>query len=152
MQAVQQHQRLARAKEEISRLKEEMNSVTEHYILKHKTISERIEELSSSFTGNLFTLGSLCLLKKCLKVTTLKLKTLQCFLEYIPLPELVSALQRMKIEEVVVMDIEDLDVSVRCSEVTLLEDDDEEDDDDDSLDNCGLTGITLLKDVCIVCI
>lgn len=145
LQAVQQHQRVVRAKEEISWLKEEMNSVTEHYILKHQTISERIEELNSGFTGHLFTQGSLCLLKKYLKVTSLKLKSLQCFLEYVSLPELVSTLQCMEAEEVVLMNFEDLDVSVRCSEVSHLEDSDEEDDDDDdddSLDNSSLTGIT----------
>jgi len=145
LQAVQQHQRVARAKEEISRLKEEMNSVTEHYILRHQTISERIEELNSSLTGHLFTQGSLCLLKKYLKVTSLKLKSLQCFLEYVPLPELVSTLQHMEAEEVVLINFEDLDVSVRYSEVSHLEDNDEEDDeddDDDSLDNSSLIGIT----------
>lgn len=143
LQAVQQHQRVARAKEEINRLKEEMNSVTEHYILRHQTISERIKELNSSLTSHLFTQGLLCLLKKYLKVTSLKLKSLQCFLEYVPLPELVSTLQHMEAKEVVLMDFEDLDVSVRCSEVSHLEDNDEEDDDDDdddSLDNSSITG------------
>lgn len=143
LQAVQQHHRVARAKEEISKLKEEMNSVTEHYILKYQSISERIEELNSSFAGHLFTQGSLCLLNKYLKVTSLKLKSLQCFLEYIPLPELVSKLQSIETEEVILMNFEDLDVSVRCSQVPHLEDDDEQDDDDDSvlsLDNSSLTG------------
>ena len=56
-----------------------------------------------------------------------------------------SALQCMETEEVVVMNFEDLNISVRCSEITHLEDDDEDDDDnnddDDSLDNSSLTGM-----------
>jgi len=94
-----------------------MISVTEHYILRHQTICERIEELNSSLTGHLFTQGLLCLLNKYLKVTSLKLKSLQCFLECVLLPELVSTLQHMEAEEVVLMNFEDLDVSVHCSEV-----------------------------------
>ena len=66
LQAVQHHHRVARAKEEILRLKEEMINVTDHYILMHGTVSKRIEELNSEFGSHLFTKGSLCLLKKTL--------------------------------------------------------------------------------------
>ena len=50
------------------------------------------------------------LTKKNLKQTSLKLKLLKCFLEYVPLPQLQTALQHIETE---MMGFEDLDVSVR---------------------------------------
>ena len=81
------------------------------------------------------------------KQTSLKLKLLKCFLEYIPLPQLLTALQQIEREKAIVMDFEDFYVSVRCSDVSCLIDDEEEeddDDDDDNLDNSSVTGTLML--------
>lgn len=143
LQAVQQNHRIARAQEEIVRLKEEMDSCARHFIEKYQTISDRIKELDSNSNSDLFTKGSLCLLKRCRKICSFELKLLQCFLKYVTLPQLENKLQCIEAEDVL-MDLEETncddadtgDVSVRCSEPShsiIFE----EDDNDENLDFIG---------------
>ena len=88
-QSVPLYHQAARAEEEITRLKEEMNCCVEHYISKYECLKDGIFLLENSERKrDSFSEGSLYLLKKALRKCKCQLQTLKCFTKYTELPQL----------------------------------------------------------------
>ena len=124
LQAVQQHHKLSRAEEEIIRVKLEMVTCVNNCINRYYTVDNRM---------NVFAKGSICLLKRCLKRCAIQLKSFQCFLHHVALPNLESMfhfLKHIEEESVINRGSEEENEQVSLCLADSLSIDDVDDDDD----------------------
>ena len=63
-QAVQLYHQICRAKEELARIRSEMENCVNHYISIYETLSKKVEFYESQEQLDLCSLGKLCLLKR----------------------------------------------------------------------------------------
>lgn len=92
-QTVRLHHQAARAEEEITRLKEEMNHCVDYYISKYECLKDCITSLDGSARKlDSYSEGSLYLLKEAVRSCKRQLWSLKCFTKYTDLPQLDYAL------------------------------------------------------------
>lgn len=113
-------------------------------INRYYTIDDRVKELENACLGrDIFAKGCICLLKRSLKKCSLQLKSFQCFLQHIELPDLKSMLQFLKDQEIIEEELvatrngteEDEQVFLRVADSGILLSEDDNDEDDDNYDD-----------------
>ena len=91
-QAVQHYHQIARAKEELARIKGEMANCVNHYISTFELLMKQVEFYGSQEQLDLCNLGKLGLVKRAQRKCLHQLRSLECFYEYTELDQLKSAL------------------------------------------------------------
>jgi len=109
------------------------------YISRYHTVDNRIKELESTYLDDdAFAKGSICVLNSYLQKVSAQLKSFECFLRHVPLPQLENMLQFLTNEEVVdnsaTSTETDEEIYLRLANCDHSEDDKNDDDEDDEND------------------